>query len=610
MNEKLLKVKGIYFYLGALFLNAFTDLGHKIIIQNTIFKIYDDSTQVMLTAIINSLILLPFILFFSPSSFLANRFSKTVIMRYSSLFAIFITLAITACYYLGLFIPAFILTFLLATQSAVYSPAKYGYIKELVGEKLISKGNAAVQSLTTVSILTGIIFYTILFENSLGENISTEADILKAIAPLGWLLVLGSIAEFTFTLMLPYKEGAKVGTRFNRSKYFSGEYLRKNIMTITRKKDIFIYILALSMFWSISQVLLASFGAYAKAEFNITNTIIIQGVMALAAIGIIVGSFAAAMFSKYYVNIGTYVLGAIGMATMLFLVPFSPNIETSAVIFLLFGVFSGLFIVPLNSYIQLKAPHAHLGTILAGNNFFQNVFMFGFLALTTIISFFNIPTIYILNMTFVMALVLALSVFRYDLINFMWFVMERLLRLRYKIVFKGLENIPNSKSLLFMGNHVSFLDWAFIQLPLERRMRFMIDREYYEIKLFKSTFKKGGAIPLSPKGFKDAFKMARYCLQSGDAVTLFPEGALTRTGELGKIHNGFEKVCEGLDGDIVIFYIDGLYGSRLSRSKEKNVKNRAWFRRKVTITYSKPIPLSSSAQEVEKKIMELENDVK
>ena len=65
---------GVINYLGVVFLNAFTDLGHKIIIQNTIFKVYDGDLQIILTSIVNALILLPFILMFSPSGFLLTIF--------------------------------------------------------------------------------------------------------------------------------------------------------------------------------------------------------------------------------------------------------------------------------------------------------------------------------------------------------------------------------------------------------------------------------------------------------------------------------------------------------------------------------------------------------
>ena len=62
---RIFQIVGAMNYLLVVFLNAFTDLGHKIIIQNTIFKVYDGDTQIVLTAIVNGLILLPFILMFS-----------------------------------------------------------------------------------------------------------------------------------------------------------------------------------------------------------------------------------------------------------------------------------------------------------------------------------------------------------------------------------------------------------------------------------------------------------------------------------------------------------------------------------------------------------------
>ena len=69
--DKLHRIKGAWPYLIAVFLNAFVYLGHKIVIQNTVFKVYDGSTQVVLTALVNGMMLLPFILLFSPSGHVA-----------------------------------------------------------------------------------------------------------------------------------------------------------------------------------------------------------------------------------------------------------------------------------------------------------------------------------------------------------------------------------------------------------------------------------------------------------------------------------------------------------------------------------------------------------
>jgi len=199
----LFKTKGFIAFISMIFLNAFVDLGHKIIIQNTVFKIYDGSTQVILTAIINGLILLPFVILFTPSGFLADRFNKPKIMRWSAAAAVLITLLITLSYYLGWFKFAFAMTFMLAVQSAFYSPAKYGYIREIAGKNNLTSANGLVQSITIVAILLGMFFFSILFESALSNQVFTsEADIIRIIAPLGWVLVFGSLIELYFSTRL------------------------------------------------------------------------------------------------------------------------------------------------------------------------------------------------------------------------------------------------------------------------------------------------------------------------------------------------------------------------------------------------------------------------
>ena len=149
----LFKFKGFLPYVCMLFLNAFIDLGHKIVIQNTVFKIYDGQQQIILTAIVNALILLPFILLISPAGFCSDKYPKNKVMRISAWVAVILTLCITLFYYLGWFWPAFTMTFMLALQSAFYSPAKYGYIKELVGKDHLASANGVVQASTTIAIL-------------------------------------------------------------------------------------------------------------------------------------------------------------------------------------------------------------------------------------------------------------------------------------------------------------------------------------------------------------------------------------------------------------------------------------------------------------------------
>ena len=101
--DKLFRLAGFLPFMLIIFLNAFVDLGHKILIQNTVFKIYDGQTQIILTAIVNGLILLPFVLLFTPAGYLADRHSKPRVMQVSAAVAVGLTLLITLAYYLGWF---------------------------------------------------------------------------------------------------------------------------------------------------------------------------------------------------------------------------------------------------------------------------------------------------------------------------------------------------------------------------------------------------------------------------------------------------------------------------------------------------------------------------
>jgi len=597
------KIIGVINYLVVVFLNAFTDLGHKIIIQNTIFKVYDGDLLIVLTTIVNALILLPFILIFSPSGFLADRFAKNLIMKHSAAFAVLITLIITYSYYHGLFFLAFAMTFLLALQSAIYGPAKYGYIKELVGEKYITSGNGAVQAVTTVAILSGIIFYTVLFEGQYEADLKSKEDILKVVAPLGWLLVFGSIIEWLLASKLPNKMKEASKRDFRLKRYFKGAYLFKNIKTIRRKREVFEAIIGLGLFWSISQVVLAIFGEYAKRELGVSNTIFVQGVMALAGIGIVIGSILASKYSKYFINLGLVPIGALGVTALVLFIPFIHSMSVMAFMFMLFGVFAGFIMVPLNAQIQFLSPRVHLGVVIAGSNFVQNIFMFLFLVLTTLFAYFGMNSEFLFYMMgFVGVYLLYLTFRRYDVDTF-WALMEIFGSFRHVYKYEGLENIPKEGAVLLLGNHVSWLDWILIQLPIKRRINFMMDKDIYQWWGFHAFFKKGETIPISSKASKDALKEAHNRLLDGKIVGLFPEGEISKSGVLGKFYRGYEIIPKDYSGVIIPFFIEGVFGSSFSKYKAKT--QRSFFqRRKITIHYLKPLSMQTKADEI-KKIIDL-----
>jgi acyl-[acyl-carrier-protein]-phospholipid O-acyltransferase / long-chain-fatty-acid--[acyl-carrier-protein] ligase len=608
--DKLFKLTGFIPFILIIFLNAFVDLGHKILIQNTVFKIYDGQTQIILTAIVNGLILLPFVLLFSPAGYLSDKHQKPLIMKISAAVAVSLTLLITLSYYLGWFHFSFAMTFLLAVQSAFYSPAKYGYIKELTGKEQLATANAIVQAVTIMAILFGIFSFSVFFERGLaGVSYENESQLLQAIAPLGWILVVCSALELMFAMRLPAREAAAAGQRFDVKQYSKGRYLRNNLNTILANRTIWLSIVGLSVFWGISQVVLAAFPAFAKETLGENNTVIIQGMLACSGFGIIIGSLLAGQSSKHHIETGLVPLGALGIVASLFFLPQLHSPVLLVIDFLLLGVAGGMFIVPLNALIQFHARDDQLGTVLAGNNWVQNVVMLGFLGLTVLFAIFGISSIGLFHLLTITALAGALYTVYQLPQSLVRYVIARVFSSTHRITVLGFENLPGTGGVLMLGNHISWLDWAMIQIACPRPVRFVMHRAIYQRWYLKGFMDFFGVIPITAGQSKEALKQINELLRAGEVVCLFPEGTISRSGQLGEFKHGYEHTVEGVDGIILPFYLRGLWGSRFSRSSEKlQAMRNTHLRGDVIVAFGKPLPMDTPADELKRQVLELSID--
>jgi acyl-[acyl-carrier-protein]-phospholipid O-acyltransferase/long-chain-fatty-acid--[acyl-carrier-protein] ligase len=306
---KLLRIAGAVPYLVAVFLNAFLDIGHKTVIQSTVLKTFEPAAQTALMAVVNALILLPFVLIFSPAGFVGDRFPKNRVLRGTAWAAVALTLAITACYYLGWFVAAFAITFLLAAQSAFYSPAKYGYLKVMFGKEHLGAANGAVQAVTIVAVLAGGLVLAVLFEARSSGPETTNA-LLQAMGPLGWLLVACALFELILVYRLPTLEPGDSRQQFDWPAYRRGRLLLDNIARLKGRTVIRLSIVGLATFWSIGQVMQVAFQTYVESEFLIDEVDVIQLTLAFTAIGIMIGAALAARASRDHIETGLIPLGS------------------------------------------------------------------------------------------------------------------------------------------------------------------------------------------------------------------------------------------------------------------------------------------------------------
>ena len=179
----------------------------------------------------------------------------------------------------------------------------------------------------------------------------------------------------------------------------------------------------------------------------------------------------------------------------------------------------------------------------------------------------------------------------------------------YRIRIVGQENVPFHGPALLVCNHVSHVDALLVGACVQRFIRFMVYRPYYELRALNWLFKLMRAIPVSGRNRRDivaSIEQARDELRNGEVVCIFAEGAISRTGNLLPFKRGFEKIVEGLDVPVIPVYLDRLWGSIFSFKEGQFFWK--WPERipyPATVIFDQPLPVPVSAQQARQAILEL-----
>ena len=566
-------------FLFVVFCNVVIDVAHKVLLQNIAFKIFDESVQVIWISIINALILIPFILLFTLSGYISDKYNKKDILIYGALSSFTLSLLMIVSYMIANFYLAMFILVLLAVQSAIYSPAKFGLILDIYGKKNLSKGNSSLQAISIIAILFSIVTASYFFENFYHNNhlevLSSKEELLNAILPLTYYIIPIAFLEMIVSFIIlkrvntHYKKDEEL--TLDKKALIKGKLLAKNIKVISSNSVIFLSVIGLSMFWGISQAMMAVFPSFAKEYLNVTDVFVINTVIGVSGIGIAIGSILYSRISKHYIEVGTIPLSALGMAVTIYMATVVQTPFLIGISFLFFGIFGGMFVVPLNALIQFNAKKKILGTILAGNNWFHSVSMFLMLCMTTIVSYYDfdpLNTIYLI--LFVTLLGGIYTIYKLPQSLILLFL-KSVIGIKYKLEVSGIKNIPSNGGVLLLGNHVSWIDWAVVLMAVPREVKFVMHKPIYEKWYLNWLLKMFKTIPISNIGIKNTIKTIAKELDNGSVVVLFPEGNITRNGHLGEFKKGFEKILELTTSDVKVvpFYIKGLWETIFSRANKK-----------------------------------------
>ena len=146
-----------------------------------------------------------------------------------------------------------------------------------------------------------------------------------------------------------------------------------------------------------------------------------------------------------------------------------------------------------------------------------------------------------------------------------------LLGILYRREIVGLENLPKEGGCVVVSNHISWLDGILILWMLPRNVRFVVDGANFKSRIlqyFASAFDTILMMP-SPKSIARALKTAREALLASEVVGIFPEGTITRTGQLQTFKPGIQKILKGTEAPVVPMWLEGMWGSIFSFSEGK-----------------------------------------
>ena len=330
----------------------------------------------------------------------------------------------------------------------------------------------------------------------------------------------------------------------------------------------------------------------------------------LPALGIGLGKFLSDRLSGRDIEFGIVPLGAFALAFAMGALAFLPaRLWLAAPALIIAGLGAGLFMAPIDSYLQHQ-PEA--GAEVASDALragLAGALLGAGLALLNYAVGFAAGRGFLAMGLFALALAAAsLRLLPDFLLRFAALVFTRTF---YKIRVRGIENIPLEGPALLVCNHITYVDALFLIATQQRRLRFIMTREYYKgLFLLTPIFRILGCIPIEmtdpPKKIAASLQAARKAMNDGFLVVIFAEGALTRTGMLREFRRGFTKIMKNSSYPVIPVYLGGAWGSITSFHHGRLVKKwKGRFRYELSVIFGRPMPAASSAGEVRLAVMEL-----
>ena len=562
--------------------------------------------------------ILPFFIFSATAGQLADKCEKAGLVRRLKKIEIGIMGAAAVAFYFDSRQALLVLLFLMGAQSSFFGPVKYSLLPQHLETAELVGGNALVEAGTFLAILMGTIAGGVLIQSGAGT------------VALGAVLVCVAVAGYGVSRGIPGVPAAEPRLKIGWNP------IRQTIRTLgyaRRDKGVFLAMCAVSWFWFLGAAYLTQLPAFVRTVINGSEGVVTL-LLTVFSVGVGGGSLLCETLSNRRVEVGIVPLGSLGLsvfgldlaasaeafsgASALGALEFMHTAGSTRLMIDLLGIglFGGVYIVPLFAYLQYRTAPRLRARVIAANNIWNALAMVlasvagAFLlggSLVSIPQFFGLIALtnFMLGI-FICCLAPAL------LLRFCaWGITHVLYRLRYK----KLNHIPDQGAAVLVSNHVSYVDALLIAGACRRPIRFVMYEPIYRAPLLHWLFRWVKAIPINsgrqnPAVLRQALNQISKALENGELVCIFPEGRLTRNGEIGRFRPGIERILKRNPVPVVPLALRGLWGSFFSRKRGAamgGMPQRFWSR--IEIAAAPPVqPALAHADHLQGIVTELRGE--
>jgi 1-acyl-sn-glycerol-3-phosphate acyltransferase len=526
--------------------------------------------------VIGALFILPFVLLSATAGQWADKYDKAVIMRGVKLLEIAVMVLAGIGFWMQLAPLLLACVFLMGLHSTLFGPVKYAYLPQHLSERELTGGNGMVEMGTFVAILLGSVCGGLMM--GIPETgVHWVAGSCFAVAFIGWLVAL----------RIPASPSSDPNLKLNWNPVSE---TWRNLKLAAQYPSVFRSLLGISWMWFFGAVFLSQFPSFAKEVLG-GNTEVASLLLVVFSVGIAAGSLLCETFSHRHVEIGLVPIGAVGMSVFAFdlylatqhlshapgaalmsvgeFVAIHEHWRVMADLALL-AFSAGLYSVPMYALIQLRAKPSHRARIIAANNILNALFMIVSSLMAGALLGRGFPISEVFAVTALLNVIVVGYVFWLMPEYIVRLVMLFVTRIVYRLKVRGDENLPTDGAAILVCNHVSFVDAVILGVCSPRPMIFLMDHRIFKTPGMGWFFRAVKAIPIAPQkedpqAYERAFERARQVLKEGELLCLFPEGAITKNGQMQPFKPGIMKILETNPVPVIPSALHNLWGSTFSR---------------------------------------------